>query len=106
MSAPTLPTRTAEFEARIAKRYAAERRFKLAGLGAVLFSVFVLAFLLVTMTMNGFDGFRRAELAVNVDFTQAGLSGDPGVLAQVAQEDGDRSVLQGMVAPDGIDQSL
>ena len=29
------PTRTAAFEARLKKRYAAERRFKAAGLGAI-----------------------------------------------------------------------
>ena len=82
MSDQALPTRTAAFEKRIAKRYAAERRFKLAGLGAVMFSVFVLAFLLVTMTVNGFGGFQRAELAVTVDFTQTTITGDPTILAQ------------------------
>ncbi len=74
--------RSDAFEKRLKKRYAAERRFKLAGLGAILFSVIVLAFLLVTMTMNGIGGFQRAELAVTVDFTQTGLNGDPQVLRQ------------------------
>ncbi len=74
--------RSDAFEKRLKKRYAAERRFKLAGLGAVLFSVIVLAFLLITMTMNGIGGFQRAELAVTVDFTQTGLNGNPQVLRQ------------------------
>jgi phosphate transport system permease protein len=73
------PTRTAVFEARLKKRYAAERRFKALGLAAILFSVAVLAFLLVTMTINGLSGFQRAELKVEVDFTEAGLSLDPSL---------------------------
>ncbi|MBN9506366.1 MAG: phosphate ABC transporter permease PstA [Altererythrobacter sp.] len=68
------PTRTAAFEARLKKRYAAERRFRLAGLGAILFSVAVLLFLLVTMTMNGIGGFQRATLQVPVDFTSVGIT--------------------------------
>jgi phosphate transport system permease protein len=73
------PTRTPAFEARLKKRYAAERRFKALGLGAILFSVAVLAFLLVTMTINGLGGFQRAELKVDVDFAEAGLSLDPSL---------------------------
>ncbi|WP_427968417.1 phosphate ABC transporter permease PstA [Altererythrobacter sp.] len=71
------PTRTDAFSKRIQKRYAAERRFKLAGLSAVLFSVAVLIFLLFTMTVNGLNGFTRAELAVDIDFPEAGISVDP-----------------------------
>ncbi len=77
------PTRTVEFEARLKKRYAAERRFKLAGLSAILFSVAVLLFLLITMTINGIGGFQRAEMNVAIDFTEAGLSGDRSTLSQV-----------------------
>ena len=72
-------TRTPAFEARLKKRYAAERRFRLAGLGAILFSVAVLVFLLVTMTINGFGGFQRATLKVPVDFTAVGLTLPPGL---------------------------
>lgn len=82
MSESIAPTRTPEFEARLKKRYAAERRFKALGLGAILFSVAVLLFLLVTMTMNGFGGFQRTELAVPIDFAEAGISADPTVMAQ------------------------
>jgi phosphate transport system permease protein len=70
------PTRTAAFEARIRQRYRAEKRFKALGLGAILFSVAVLAFLLVSMTMNGIGGFQRTELAVPIDFPNAGIAGD------------------------------
>jgi len=82
MSEQILPTRTAAFEARLRKRYAAEKRFKALGLGAILFSVAVLAFLLVTMTMNGIGGFQRTELAVPIDFTNAGIAGDANSLSQ------------------------
>lgn len=82
MSETTHPMRPAGFEARLKKRYAAERRFKYAGFAAVLFSVLVLAFLLVTMSINGIGGFQRTELAVEIDFSQAGLSGDRATLSQ------------------------
>ena len=73
------PTRTAAFEGRLRKRYAAERRFKALGLAAILFSLTVLAVLLVTMTVNGVGGFQRAELKVDVDFGASGLSLDPSL---------------------------
>ena len=73
----THPTRTPAFEARLRKRYAAERRFKALGLGAILFSIAVLLFLLVTMTWNGIGGFSRTEVAVPVDFGKAALMLDP-----------------------------
>jgi len=79
MSDSVALTRTPKFEARLRKRYAAERRFKLAGLGAILFSVAVLVFLLVTMLINGAGGFQRAELQVPVDFTVASLTVPEGL---------------------------
>lgn len=84
------PTRTPEFEARLKQRYNAEKRFKYAGLGAIVFSVAVLLFLLGTMTINGIGGFQRAELEVPIDFTQAGLAVNPSAMegsgAQLALE--------------------
>ncbi len=50
MSEHVAPTRTSAYEARLRQRYAAEKRFKLLGLSAVIFSVAVLIVLLVTMT--------------------------------------------------------
>jgi phosphate transport system permease protein len=70
------PTRTPAFEARLAKRYRAERNFRRLGLGAVAFSVAVLVFLLGNMLVNGIAGFQRAEIAVTIDFAQSGLAGD------------------------------
>ena len=72
----TRPTRTPEFEKRLAKRYRAERNFKRMGQGAILFSVAVLVFLLGNMLINGIGGFQRAELTVEFNFAESGLVGD------------------------------
>jgi phosphate transport system permease protein len=65
---------------RIAKRYAAERRFRLLGMGAVLLSAGFLAFLLVSMIGNGWSGFTRTQVAVPVDFATAPMVIDPALL--------------------------
>ena len=80
MSEQIAPTRTPSFEARLAKRYTAERRFKALGLSAIVFSVAVLLYLLGSMTLNGIGGFQRTEVLVPVDFTEAGISADPTVM--------------------------
>lgn len=74
------PTRTEAFERRLKKRYASEQRFKMLGLSAIIFSIAVLLFLLATMTINGIGGFQRVELPVTIDFTEAGIAGDPNTL--------------------------
>lgn len=70
------PTRTPAFEARLAQRYRAERNFRRVGLGAVVFSVAVLVFLLANMLVNGIAGFQRPEVEVTIDFPASGLKGD------------------------------
>lgn len=67
---------------RIARRYAAERRFKAMGFFAVALSTIFLAFLLFTMLGQGLRGFQRTEVAVDLDFpaltsgtTAASISG-------------------------------
>ncbi len=70
------PTRTPDFEARLARRYRAERNFRLLGFGAVAFSLAVLVFLLGNMLINGIAGFQRAELTVTIDFPESGVTGD------------------------------
>ena len=92
------PTRTPAFEARLRKRYAAERRFRLAGLAAILFSIAVLGFLLITMTVNGIGGFQRATFKVPVDFSAVGLTMPPGSLDRAA---GVRA-LEGQGLPDVV----
>ncbi|MCZ8369609.1 MAG: phosphate ABC transporter permease PstA [Porphyrobacter sp.] len=70
------PTRTPTFEARLARRYRQERNFRRIGLGAVVFSVAVLVFLLGNMLLNGIAGFQRTEIEVTIDFPASGLAGD------------------------------
>ena len=70
------PTRTHAFEKRLAKRYRDERRFRLIGMSAVVFSVAVLVFLLGNMLINGIAGFQRAEVDVTIDFPASGVTGD------------------------------
>ena len=67
--------------ARIRKRYVAERNFRLLGLGAVAFSALVLAFLLLSMTSAGIDGFRRAEVHFPLDLTSSQLPVDARQIA-------------------------
>ncbi|MBE1525652.1 phosphate transport system permease protein [Sphingopyxis sp. OAS728] len=74
---------------RIAGRYAAERRFKLLGLGAVLLSGAFLAFLLFVMVGNGARGFMYTHVAVPVDFKAMPLTIDK---ARLADADADQVI--------------
>lgn len=72
----------AAMQKRIARRYAAERRFKALGFIAVALSTLFLAFLLITLLGQGLRGFQRTEVAVDFDFpaltsgaTAASISG-------------------------------
>lgn len=69
---------------RIARRYASERRFKMAGFLAVLLSAAFLAFLLATMVGNGLRGFTRTEIALKVDFPASPLALDPKAITDEA----------------------
>ncbi|MBA3666606.1 MAG: phosphate ABC transporter permease PstA [Sphingomonas sp.] len=76
------PTRWTDgsMEKRVARRYAAERRFKLFGLAAVGLSVAFLAFLLITMVWKGAGGFTRTEIKLAIDFPRSDLMLDPAAL--------------------------
>ncbi len=63
----------AAIQQRIARRYAAERRFKALGLGAIVISAGFLAFLLIVMVLNGISGFTQAQVRVDVDFPRSSL---------------------------------
>ncbi len=67
-------------DARLRRRYAAERRFRLAGLFAVGLSAAFLAFLLITMAWKGLSGFTHFEAAVPVDFPRSDVMLDPAAL--------------------------
>ena len=75
------PTRTPSFEKRLRQRYAAERRFKWIGFGAIAFSITILVLLLGNMLINGVAGFQRDELRVPIDLASSGVSADPSLLA-------------------------
>ena len=64
-------------ERRVRRRYAAERRFRLFGLAAIMLSAGFLLFLLVTMMANGARGFVTTEIALTIDFPAAGLGLTP-----------------------------
>ena len=82
---------------RIARRYAAELRFKAAGLFAVLLSAAFLAFLLFTMLGNGLRGFTRTEIAVKIDFPASPLLLDPAALTDQALANANLPMVTGEV---------
>ena len=65
---------------RLRRRYSAERRFRLLGLGAVGLSVLFLAILLVTMAWRALGGFTHYEAAVPIDFAASDLFLEPAAL--------------------------
>jgi phosphate transport system permease protein len=65
---------------RVARRYAAERRFRYLGFAAVAISALFLAFLLVTMAWRGIGGFTATQAAVTIDFPRSDLMLDPAAL--------------------------
>ena len=77
--AARVPTdwQSSSMNTRIRRRYAAERRFRLLGVGAILLSAGFLAFLLVSMLWTGARGFTRTEIAVQFDFPALGVQIDP-----------------------------
>jgi phosphate transport system permease protein len=69
--------RTEAMRRRIARRYGAERRFRVLGLGAILLSAGFLAFLIVTMVAQGAAGFTETRVALPIDLGHADLSVTP-----------------------------
>ena len=69
-----------DMQKRVAKRYAAERRFRFFGLAAVGISVAFLAFLLINMAWKGFGGFTQTETRLVIDFPKSDLLLDPATL--------------------------
>jgi len=69
-----------QMQQRIRQRYAAERRFRLLGLFAILLSCGFLAFLLITMVGNGARGFTQTTVSLPVDFRSAPVMADPAML--------------------------
>jgi phosphate transport system permease protein len=69
-----------DMQKRVAKRYAAERRFRFFGLAAVSLSIAFLAFLLISMAWKGLGGFTQTEARLVIDFPKSDLLIDPGAL--------------------------
>ena len=67
-------------DARLRRRYAAERRFRLMGLFAIGLSVAFLVFLLATMAWRGIGGFSQTEARVAIDFPRSDIIIDPATL--------------------------
>ena len=72
---------SAAAQARLRRRYAAERRFKAYGVAAISVAVAMLAWLLFTILQNGFGAFWRTELRLEVTLEAAKIdpegTGDP-----------------------------
>ncbi len=69
-----------EMQRRIKRRYGAEMRFKLLGLAAVAISAGFLAFLLITMSWNGFGGFLQTRISLPVNIATSSALIDPAML--------------------------
>ncbi len=68
---------TQAMQTRIRRRYASERRFRFAGMAAVWLSAGFLAFLLISMLMQGATGFTETRVALPIDLAAAKLPVDP-----------------------------
>jgi phosphate transport system permease protein len=79
MSEPAMTDATSQVQARrralmdkgLARRRAADRRFRLLGFAAVAFSALMLALLLVNMSSAGIAGFQRSELRFDIPLAGA-----------------------------------
>ena len=70
------PKRTIDIvQTGLAKRYRAERRFKLYGLAAIIISLLCLAVLFISIMGNGYTAFQQTYIQLEVFF-------DPAVLGQ------------------------
>ncbi|RYD89831.1 MAG: phosphate ABC transporter permease PstA, partial [Sphingomonadales bacterium] len=72
---------------RVARRYASERRFRGIGFFAVALSAGFLAYLLITMLMNGIGGFTQTELKLTVDFPSIAAGVTPAALEGKGADD-------------------
>jgi phosphate transport system permease protein len=72
-------------EARLRRRYAAERRFRLYGLGAIGLAVLMLGILLVSIISKGYGAFLQTQIGLDIKFDQTTIdpagTHDPAALA-------------------------
>jgi phosphate transport system permease protein len=82
-TAPTMPVRRPDLsQARLRRRYAAERRFRIYGILAVLVAVGMLGALLVTIVGKGYSAFYRTDIRLEVTL-------DPAVIDPAGTKDPD-----------------
>jgi len=84
---PTGPRRTMDIvQARLARRYAAEKRFKLVGLGAIVLGLIFLTLLFVSIVSKGYPAFQQTYVQLDIHFDaerlDPGGTRDPKVLAK------------------------
>jgi phosphate transport system permease protein len=72
---------SAAMQRRIARRYAAERNFRLLGMGALALAASFLVFLLFTIVRDGWTGFVNTEVKVDVTFAPEVLGLDAAAIA-------------------------
>lgn len=75
-----------EFVARLRRRYAAEQRFKYAGMAAIGLASVMLVALLGSIIMQGYSAFQQTRIALDITFDAAEIdpqgTRNPDVLAQ------------------------
>ncbi|HYD66325.1 phosphate ABC transporter permease PstA [Azospirillum sp.] len=85
-AAPRSDRHGAAFEARLRRRHAAERRFRLAGLAAVAVAASILVLLLGSIAGKGWTAFQQTRIELEIHFDAAEIdpqgTRDPAVLAQ------------------------
>ena len=105
MAQTTVATRTAETVAsRLQRRYAAERRFRALGIGAILVSVGFLLLLLGSIIDKGWTGFMQSEIALEITFDPQVIDPegkrDPAVLETADYAALVRNAMVARLAPD------
>ncbi|MFO0993583.1 MAG: phosphate ABC transporter permease PstA [Hyphomicrobiales bacterium] len=69
-------TRSEAFQARLKRRYAAERRFRFYGQAAIWFSFFFLVVLFTTIIGRGWSSFLQSSMTLDIDFASSVIDPD------------------------------
>ncbi|KIL99894.1 Phosphate transport system permease protein PstA [Paramagnetospirillum magnetotacticum MS-1] len=106
MAQASVAARTAEtVAARLGRRYAAERRFRLLGLASILISAGFLVLLLGTVVAKGWTGFFQTQIAMEVSFDADVIdpdgNRDPAILDAADYPALVRNALAARLVPDG-----
>ncbi|MBT8361520.1 MAG: DUF3333 domain-containing protein, partial [Deltaproteobacteria bacterium] len=59
-----------EFNKRLKRRYRAEQRFKIMGIGAIFIALAFLVFLISTVFLNGYSAFKQTYIQLDVTLDQ------------------------------------